>query len=224
MNDQFDELLRLTSYERKEKDKDSVLRAVIDKLATYRQRHEDLEVYARSKRAHLNTQASSSKALVTASPVSPSLSISSQEAKAATSLVTTIYQQMAPLTSRINHGLAFTNTSVPMAVGTLHGNLVDANERLQELLGFSVAELRTMSCMTLTHPDDLSNIFAKFNQLLQGTAPAFTSTKRMLNRSGQYIPTQSTTWIVREDGQPRYFFCMCIPTSDILLLPAGTEA
>jgi len=203
INEHFDELQELVGYDKKEKDKDSVLRSVIDKLNEYKLREEALI----AKKGALESGASKSVVL------------SSGAASRTTQLVQNLYLDMAG-GKAIDYSKVFSNNSVPMALGSIGGGLVDCNDAFLHALAFSREEVRNLSCLQLTHPDDLPLIFQRFKELLGNEIQAYTAQKRMLNRQGQYISFEATCWLLREEAQPKYFFCVMVPKGGSLLAPA----
>jgi len=187
MNENFEELQDLIHYERKEKDKASVLRAVIDTLKQYESKTQDLQ------RNYETLQ----KQIATRVATRPSGQ--------------TIVSPFPYVNSKVNHQEVFMNNDVPMAVANLHGKLVDANERFLQIMGYDLESLRQVPCVLLTHPDDLPNLFKHLKDLLAGAITSFTSLKRMLTREKRYVHFSNTMWVVRAQGQPMYLTGVFIP-------------
>ena len=96
---------------------------------------------------------------------------------------------------------------VPVGVALVDptGLPIEANESLQELLGYSEEELRGMPFSRHVHPDDLSHGRSLFLQLAAGTIDNYAIYKRLRHKSGQVIPTKMKVFLVRDrDGLPKH--------------------
>ncbi|MGV3742436.1 MAG: PAS domain S-box protein [Burkholderiaceae bacterium] len=82
---------------------------------------------------------------------------------------------------------AFTNSLVGMSVATLDGTLVDCNDRLAEMTGYTKDELSRIKIRDLTHPDDWSENKKLLEELMQGRRKAFEIKKRYLHKSGKIV-------------------------------------
>lgn len=186
LNDNFDDLQTLIQYEKKEKDKDSVLRAAIDRLRLYQNRMQELE------------KALQQKQLV-----------------AVQRPITVLPPSMPNYNSKVNHNVIFSNNDVPMAVANLRGKLLDANGRFCDLLGYDLVSLRQVPCVQLTHPDDIPDLFESLKKLLSGAITSFTASRRMLTAARRYVHFSNTIWLVKEgDAQvPKYIMGIFIPVS-----------
>jgi len=190
MNENFEELQDLIRYERKEKDKASVLRAVIDTLKQYEAKTQDLQ-------RNYETLQNQITARVAARSSGQSMAV--------------VSSPFPYVSSKVNHQEIFMNNDVPMAIANLHGKLVDANERFLQIMGYDLESLRQVPCVLLTHPDDLPNLFKHLKDLLAGSITSFTSLKRMLTREKRYVHFSNTMWVVRAQGQPVYLAGVFIP-------------
>jgi PAS domain S-box-containing protein len=182
LNDNFEELQRLVHYDKKEKDKDSVLRTVIDRLKEYERKLAEME----SLHQHKQSWALQRAPLAVPPPVSM-------------------------FTSKVNHSKIFSNNDMPMCVASLNGRMLDANDRFCDILGYTRDEIKQIPCMQLTHPDDLPKLFKHLNALLNNSITSFSSVKRMLSRNRQYVHFNNTVWIVKEKGEPKYIMGVFIP-------------
>jgi len=85
----------------------------------------------------------------------------------------------------------FRDTFELAAVGILHtgvrGQLLRANPRACEMLGYSAEELSHLSFLDITHPDDVSNNATLFRQILAGKADKYHFEKRYRRKNGDYL-------------------------------------
>ncbi len=78
---------------------------------------------------------------------------------------------------------------------------VNINECLCNMLGYTEAELRTMTWDQLTHPDDLTADVEQFEQLLGGNIDGYELEKRFLTRSGGIVFTKLVVRCVRKSDR-----------------------
>jgi diguanylate cyclase (GGDEF)-like protein/PAS domain S-box-containing protein len=85
----------------------------------------------------------------------------------------------------------FRDTFELAAVGILHtglrGQLLRANPRACQMLGYSAEELSRLSFLDITHPDDVSYSATLFRQILAGTADKLHFEKRYRRKGGDYL-------------------------------------
>ena len=67
------------------------------------------------------------------------------------------------------------------------GNLIQWNEKFQQLIGYNKEELARMSFKELTHPDDIEHNVARFTELKEGGTDNFETVKRCLTKEGKSI-------------------------------------
>jgi PAS domain S-box-containing protein len=79
---------------------------------------------------------------------------------------------------------AFAYAAAGMCITDLEGRLLEVNQALCRLTGYSEAELLAASATTLSHPDDLHTSDALIGQLLQKQIPAFVAEKRYIRKDG----------------------------------------
>ena len=88
-------------------------------------------------------------------------------------------------------GLRFSNvfekTHTGMAVADLSGRLLEANESLAQLLGYSRQELLGMNIGHFTHPDDLLHERAYLKEIQAGKRDIYRMEKRYLPKAGDLL-------------------------------------
>jgi len=100
---------------------------------------------------------------------------------------------------------AFQNAAIGMAMTTLDGRWLTANNTLCQFLGYSEAELLGTDCNGVTHPDDVADDVALLKHLVAGLLTSTQREKRYLHKKGHAVWAQVTASLVKgADGQPRY--------------------
>jgi PAS domain S-box-containing protein len=102
--------------------------------------------------------------------------------------------------------LTIDEAPVGMALVALDGRFVRVNRALCELVGYSSAELTTLTFQAITHPDDLDKDSAAAGQLVRGEIPRYQREKRYLSKDGTIVDVMISASLLRDrDGTPRYF-------------------
>ncbi len=101
---------------------------------------------------------------------------------------------------------AFNNTAVGMALVSAEGRFLKVNLALCKYLGYSEAELITLSFQDITYPADLAVDQDLAAQTLTGERESYALEKRFVNKQGQLIWGSLSVSLVRNSqGQPLYF-------------------
>ena len=102
--------------------------------------------------------------------------------------------------------IIFEQAAVGMARLDISGQWIQANQRLCDLLGYSMAELLQMKSIDLTHPDDVSVAMSHYQQLANEEKLHAGFEKRYLTKDGTVLWAQVTASPVRnQQGQLLYF-------------------
>jgi diguanylate cyclase (GGDEF)-like protein/PAS domain S-box-containing protein len=67
------------------------------------------------------------------------------------------------------------------------GRLIEANAAIEQMLGYSAAELETMRFSEYTHPDDLDENLRLFGLLVSGEIDTFRYEKRCIRKDGELV-------------------------------------
>lgn len=79
--------------------------------------------------------------------------------------------------------------------------IVDVNQAHHALLGYSHAELASMTYIDMTHPDDVGKNLDQIKQLLDGTISRFQIEKRFVKKNGDWIWANLTVALIHDpDG------------------------
>ncbi|MBI3546458.1 MAG: PAS domain S-box protein, partial [Gammaproteobacteria bacterium] len=100
----------------------------------------------------------------------------------------------------------FSQAAVGMAVADLDGRFLELNEKFQQILGYSAAELQHMTAADITHPDDLPPTRINMQRLLAGEIADYAHEKRYLRKDGAVMWSLTTVTLLKDaQSQPRRF-------------------
>jgi len=98
----------------------------------------------------------------------------------------------------------FNQAAVGMAMATLDGRFLEANQKLSDILGYSIDELRNLTFLDITHADDLEKTRANSQRLLAGNISDFAYEKRYLQKDGKVVWSLTTVTLLRDAaGKPQ---------------------
>jgi diguanylate cyclase (GGDEF)-like protein/PAS domain S-box-containing protein len=103
----------------------------------------------------------------------------------------------------------FRETFEQAAVGIVHVSLTGAvlriNQRACDMLGYSQAELRNLTFMDITHPEDVLTNIREFRRTLAGEIDRYRLEQRFERKQGEYLwATLSVALKRTAAGQPDY--------------------
>ena len=82
---------------------------------------------------------------------------------------------------------------------------IEVNEAHRQMLGYSDAELATMTFTELTHPEDLQADLELVKQLVEGNISRFQMEKRLIKKNGELMWANLTVTLIRDgEGIPLY--------------------
>lgn len=100
----------------------------------------------------------------------------------------------------------FDQVSIGIAYIARGGQCLSTNRKLQEMFGYSQAELSKLNFHDLTYPDDRERGLTQFAELWEGRLPHFSQDKRYIRKDGSIIWCATNSSPVKDaEGQPRYF-------------------
>jgi diguanylate cyclase (GGDEF)-like protein/PAS domain S-box-containing protein len=118
---------------------------------------------------------------------------------------------------------AFNAAPHGVAIVGLDGSFLHVNQKLAAILGYSGAEMATITFQEITHPDDLDADLAQVGALLAGEIDSYEMEKRYFTKGGTLIWVLLAVAIVREeDGSPRHFISQIQDISERKRLEAHT--
>jgi PAS domain S-box-containing protein len=108
--------------------------------------------------------------------------------------------------SEIRFRQTFENAAVGVAHVGLEGQLLQVNQTLCSLLGYSVEELQTKTFQDITHPDDLNADLDNVRRLIAAEIQNYGMDKRFIRKDGGSIWVGLTVALRRDTaGAPLYF-------------------
>ncbi|MBP2338952.1 PAS domain S-box-containing protein/diguanylate cyclase (GGDEF)-like protein [Saccharothrix coeruleofusca] len=103
----------------------------------------------------------------------------------------------------------FRTSAVAIAVTSPDGTLLDFNEALLSLLGYTADEIRGMTSRDLVHPDDRGAIDEIAGTLATGERDHVRVEKRLVRSDGETMPALVAMSLVRDElGEPAYHVAM----------------
>ena len=110
---------------------------------------------------------------------------------------------------------AFDHVAIGLMVADVDGLIVEANPTFLQLVGYSIAELRRISVIELTHPDDQLENKRLFGQLVAGEVASFVIEKRYLRKDGATVWTKNSVSLVRDAaGRPTQVVKLAEPITE----------
>jgi len=104
----------------------------------------------------------------------------------------------------------FNDAAVGMALTSLTGHILKANEAFCVFLGCSLEELENMHFSTVTHPGDLDVDARLYQELIEGIRTSYMLDKRYLRKDGKVVWGRLGFSILRDtDGSPKYGIGTC---------------
>lgn len=100
----------------------------------------------------------------------------------------------------------FEQAAVGMAYISPEGRFLRINQKICEMIGYSIEEMMAKSFQDITHPDDLGIDLLAFQQVLEGERTDYTLDKRYIHQDGSILWINLTIGLLRDEaGKPRYF-------------------
>lgn len=135
--------------------------------------------------------------------------------------------------SRVEHALrtsearfraVFAGASIGIGVGGIDGEILDVNQSLVDMLGYSPAQFRRRNVGDFMHPEDAASVWRMYEELVRGERDAFRVEKRFFRRDGDVIWTDLAVSLIRDDqGRPQYQVAMMEDVSERHRLQARLE-
>ncbi len=93
-----------------------------------------------------------------------------------------------------------------MAISSPTRTLLEVNDQMCQILGYSREELLRKNWMELSHPDDVAADVAQFDRVMAGEVDGYSMDKRFIRRDGTSVDTiMSEKCVRRPDGSVDYF-------------------
>jgi PAS domain S-box-containing protein len=93
---------------------------------------------------------------------------------------------------------AFARAATGMLLVDLEGRFIEANAAFCSIIGYTQAELASLTFLAITHPEDVQKSAAFFEQLLAGQFPSYVLEKRYIRKDGGVIWASVSSMLVRD--------------------------
>ncbi|MBX9601086.1 MAG: PAS domain S-box protein [Bryobacteraceae bacterium] len=112
--------------------------------------------------------------------------------------------QQALRESEVRSRAIFDSAAVGMATCSLpEGRYTAVNAKMCEITGYTAEELKRLTYLDITHPEDRAENRRQFTELASGIRPSFSLNKRYMRRDGRLIWVRATNALIRdESGMP----------------------
>jgi len=94
----------------------------------------------------------------------------------------------------------FENAAVAMFIADFKSNAIKRNKVFEEITGYSSEELKTMSFMDFTHPDDLPLELGLNKELVENKRDNYNINKRYISKKGEIVWVESYVSAVRDEN------------------------
>jgi PAS domain S-box-containing protein len=98
----------------------------------------------------------------------------------------------------------FHQAAVGIAMGSLEGRFLEANQKLSDILGYSIEELRKLTFLDVTHIEDLERSRLNTQRLLGGEIADLVYEKRYVRKDGTPVWSLTTVTLLKDaEGKPQ---------------------
>ncbi len=110
---------------------------------------------------------------------------------------------------------AFHQAAVGIAHVAIDGRWLLVNQRLCDILGYTLEELQLLTFQNITHPEDLEADLKYVEQILADSIQTFSMEKRYFRKDNSIVWANLTVSLMREsNGEPKYFIAVIEDISD----------
>lgn len=92
----------------------------------------------------------------------------------------------------------FDQAAVGITITDFDGRFLDINQRGQDLLGYSLEELQSLTVLDVTHPSDVSTTKERLQELLAGKIKEYSFEKRYIRKDSGIVWSHTTVTLVRD--------------------------
>ncbi|MFN6530423.1 PAS domain S-box protein [Nostoc sp. ChiSLP03a] len=101
---------------------------------------------------------------------------------------------------------AFDQAAVGIAHVAIDGSWLLVNQKLCDILGYTLEELQLLTFQDITHPDDLNTNLKYVEQILADNIQTYSMEKRYFRKDNSLVWANLTVSLMREsNGEPKYF-------------------
>jgi len=102
-------------------------------------------------------------------------------------------------TSEVRFRSVFEDARIGMTIVSRDDHIIDVNSAYQELVGYTIDELRNITIADITHPDDVLIDAQLFEEVLQGKRSSYQMEKRYIREDGDIIWVHLTVTVVKDE-------------------------
>jgi diguanylate cyclase (GGDEF)-like protein/PAS domain S-box-containing protein len=103
----------------------------------------------------------------------------------------------------------FAGAAIGMSVSTVDGQVIEVNQALCDMLGYTAEELRSMSFEDFVLPEDPPSAPGMFQEMLAGGRDQFRIEKPYVHKDGHRVWTDLVASVIRdEDDRPKWLVAM----------------
>lgn len=118
----------------------------------------------------------------------------------------------------------FEQASIGIFLATLDRKVIDANQKVCQLLGYSIEELRGMSFDIITYPGDLELTYQNHSKIMKNDGRALVYEKRYTKKNGEVIWANISVSLLKEaSGKPDYIITTIQDITDKKLAEIALE-
>jgi len=133
------------------------------------------------------------------------LTLSEQERIHTASLTARAEAERARWDSEARFQAVFADAGIGIGIGGLDGRIMEVNQALCEMLGYTFEELRGLTASDFMHPSDDPAVWSRLAGLVSGEYDHFRTQKAYYRRDGEEIWTDLIVSLIRaQDGSPRF--------------------
>ena len=116
------------------------------------------------------------------------------------------FAQQALRESEKRFRLAFDSAALGVVVCSSDGKILDANDSICKLFGYTKTELTTYNVREISHPQDWQDEMTLGREIFIGGQISYTIEKRIRNKQGQYLWTRVSNATVRDEAGGILYF------------------
>ena len=103
----------------------------------------------------------------------------------------------------------FAGAAIGMGVGTVDGQIIEVNQALCDMFGYTAEELRERRMTDFVHPDEGSGVWDRFQELMTGERDQLRMEKPYFHKDGHQVWTDLVVSLIRDDtSRPRWVVAM----------------
>jgi PAS domain S-box-containing protein len=101
-------------------------------------------------------------------------------------------------TSEERFRTAFVRAATGMLLIDLEGRFIEANAAYCSIIGYTQAELASLTFLAITHPEDVRKCATTFDQLLAGQFPSYVLEKRYIRKDGGVVWARVSSMLIHD--------------------------